>query len=168
MIYVIDNGASCSDHRLYFVEAPEDFGEWWGSILLPWLAAADELGARMKIVATSPKIEWREKASTLAVDEFFDECDYQIPEWCYDTTPPRHRPVYRTERDLAVAKLTDFEKEVLGDLSLTVGRYCLMARQGAADRLVELSLAELVSRGGVVGAYYKLTPAGALLAKEIL
>jgi len=36
MLYVIDNNEDFDDHIIYFVEAPDSFGEWFKKVLVPW------------------------------------------------------------------------------------------------------------------------------------
>jgi hypothetical protein len=59
MIYIFDNGESYSNHALYFVEAPDDFGEWFDGVYRPWV---DGIEYRpLMIVAMAPSVERRER-----------------------------------------------------------------------------------------------------------
>jgi hypothetical protein len=59
MIFVFDNGESYSNHALFFVDAPDDFGEWFDGVYRPWV---DGIEYRpLMIVATAPAIERRER-----------------------------------------------------------------------------------------------------------
>ena len=57
MIYIFDNGESYSNHALYFVEAPEDFGAWFNEVYRSWVDGAEY--RPLLIVATAPSIEQR-------------------------------------------------------------------------------------------------------------
>jgi hypothetical protein len=56
MIYVIDNGESYSNHILYFVEAPEDFGTWFNDVYRPWVKGAEY--RPLMIVGTANAVAW--------------------------------------------------------------------------------------------------------------
>jgi hypothetical protein len=59
MIFIFDNGEVFSNHALYFVEAPADFGVWFNSVYRPWI---DGIEYRpLMIVATAPAVERRER-----------------------------------------------------------------------------------------------------------
>jgi hypothetical protein len=57
MIYIFDNGEVYSNHALYFVDAPEDFGAWFNDVYLPWVDGA--VYRPLMIVATAPAVERR-------------------------------------------------------------------------------------------------------------
>ena len=57
MIYIFDNGESYSNHALYFVEAPEDFGAWFNDVYRSWVDGAEY--RPLMIVAMAPSIEQR-------------------------------------------------------------------------------------------------------------
>jgi len=59
MIYIFDNGEAYSNHALYFVEAPDDFGEWFSDVYRPWIDGAEY--RPLMIVATAPAVERRER-----------------------------------------------------------------------------------------------------------
>ncbi len=59
MIFIFDNGESYSNHALYFVDAPEDFGTWFNDVYRPWIDGAEY--RPLMIVATAPAIERRER-----------------------------------------------------------------------------------------------------------
>jgi hypothetical protein len=55
MIFIFDNGEVFSNHALYFVHAPEDFGTWFNDVYRPWI---DGIEYRpLMIVATAPAVE---------------------------------------------------------------------------------------------------------------
>jgi hypothetical protein len=56
MIYVIDNGEAYSNHTLYFVEAPDDFGTWFNEVYRPWVEGAEY--RPLMIVATTNALAW--------------------------------------------------------------------------------------------------------------
>jgi hypothetical protein len=59
MIYIFDNGEVYSNHALYFVDAPEDFGAWFNDVYRPWIDGAEY--RPLMIVATAPTVERRER-----------------------------------------------------------------------------------------------------------
>ena len=59
MIYIFDNGESYSNHALFFVDAPDDFGEWFNGVYRQWIDGAEY--RPLMIVATAPAIERRER-----------------------------------------------------------------------------------------------------------
>jgi hypothetical protein len=59
MIWIFDNGEAFSNHALYFVEAPADFGVWFDGIYRPWIDGAEY--RPLMIVATAPTVERRER-----------------------------------------------------------------------------------------------------------
>jgi hypothetical protein len=59
MIFIFDNGEVYSNHALYFVDAPEDFGAWFNDVYLPWIDGAEY--RPLMIVATAPAVERRER-----------------------------------------------------------------------------------------------------------
>ncbi len=59
MIYIFDNGEVYSNHALYFVDAPEDFGGWFNDGYRPWLDGTEY--RPLMIVATAPAVERRER-----------------------------------------------------------------------------------------------------------
>ncbi|MGB8296111.1 MAG: hypothetical protein WCG85_11855, partial [Polyangia bacterium] len=59
MIFIFDNGEVYSNHALYFVDAPEDFGAWFNDVYLPWIDGA--VYRPLMIVATAPAVERRER-----------------------------------------------------------------------------------------------------------
>ena len=61
MIFVLDNGESYSNHALYFVEAPDDFGTWFNEVYRPWVDGSEY--RPLMIVATAPAVERRERGS---------------------------------------------------------------------------------------------------------
>lgn len=93
MIYIIDNGLDYSEHCYYFVEAPEDFGEWFMGDLMPWYQARDMIDSRMKIVASTPVITWRDKNATVGYEDFLGE-DGNLNGYDLED-PPTRRPTYR-------------------------------------------------------------------------
>jgi len=52
MIFILDNGEVYSNHALYFVDAPEDFGVWFNDVYRPWLDGTEY--RPLMIVATAP------------------------------------------------------------------------------------------------------------------
>ena len=61
MIYIFDNGEVYSNHALYFVDAPEDFGAWFNDVYRPWLDGVEY--RPLMIVATAPAVERRERVA---------------------------------------------------------------------------------------------------------
>jgi hypothetical protein len=61
MIFILDNGEAFSNHALYFVDAPADFGLWFDSVYRPWIDGAEY--RPLMIVATAPAVERRERGS---------------------------------------------------------------------------------------------------------
>ena len=61
MIFILDNGEAVSNHALYFVDAPADFGLWFDSVYRPWIDGAEY--RPLMIVATAPAVERRERGS---------------------------------------------------------------------------------------------------------
>jgi hypothetical protein len=61
MIFILDNGEAFSNHALYFVDAPADFGAWFDDVYRPWVDGAEY--RPLMIVATSPAVERRERGS---------------------------------------------------------------------------------------------------------
>jgi len=59
MIFIFDNGEVFSNHALYFVDAPADFGVWFNSVYRPWIDGAEY--RPLMIVATAPAVERRER-----------------------------------------------------------------------------------------------------------
>jgi hypothetical protein len=59
MIYIFDNGESYSNHALFFVDAPDDFAEWFNGVYRPWIDGAEY--RPLMIVAMAPAIERRER-----------------------------------------------------------------------------------------------------------
>jgi hypothetical protein len=59
MIFIFDNGEVFSNHALYFVDAPDDFGRWFDGVYLPWIDGA--VYRPLMIVATAPAVERRER-----------------------------------------------------------------------------------------------------------
>jgi hypothetical protein len=60
MIWIFDNGEVYSNHTLYFVDAPEDFGAWFNDVYRPWIDGTEY--RPLMIVATAPAVERRERA----------------------------------------------------------------------------------------------------------
>jgi hypothetical protein len=56
MIYVIDNGESYSNHTLFFVEAPDDFGAWFNEVYRLWVEGAEY--RPLMIVGTTNALAW--------------------------------------------------------------------------------------------------------------
>ena len=56
MIYIFDNGEAYSNHMLYFVEAPDDFGAWFNEVYRPWVEGAEY--RPLMIVATTNALAW--------------------------------------------------------------------------------------------------------------
>jgi hypothetical protein len=61
MIFIFDNGEAYSNHALYFVDAPADFGLWFDGVYRPWIDGAEY--RPLMIVATAPAVERRERGS---------------------------------------------------------------------------------------------------------
>lgn len=59
MIFIFDNGEAFSNHALYFIDAPEDFGGWFDNVYRPWIDGAEY--RPLMIVATAPAIERRKR-----------------------------------------------------------------------------------------------------------
>ncbi len=57
MIYILDNGEPYSNHTLYFVEAPDDFGAWFNEVYRPWVEGAEY--RPLMIVGTTNALAWR-------------------------------------------------------------------------------------------------------------
>jgi hypothetical protein len=70
MIYIFDNGEVYSNHTLYSVDAPEDFGAWFNDVYRPWLDGTEY--RPLMIVATAPAVERRERVpyTPRPVDKF--------------------------------------------------------------------------------------------------
>ena len=56
MIYLFDNGEVYSNHALYFVEAPADFGTWFNTVYRPWVDGAEY--RPLMIVGTTEELSW--------------------------------------------------------------------------------------------------------------
>ncbi len=56
MIYLFDNGEAYSNHTLYFVEAPADFGTWFNTVYRPWVDGAEY--RPLMIVGTTDALAW--------------------------------------------------------------------------------------------------------------
>jgi hypothetical protein len=56
MIYVIDNGEAYSNHTLYFVEAPDDFGAWFNEVYRPWVDGSET--APLMIMGRTSDLTW--------------------------------------------------------------------------------------------------------------
>jgi hypothetical protein len=52
MIYIFDNGEAYSNHTLYFVKAPDDFGAWFNEVYRPWVDGI-EYRPLMSVATTS-------------------------------------------------------------------------------------------------------------------
>jgi hypothetical protein len=61
MIYILDNGEVYSNHTLYFVDAPDDFGAWFNNVYRPWIDGTEY--RPLTIVATAPAVERRERVA---------------------------------------------------------------------------------------------------------
>jgi hypothetical protein len=59
MIFIFDNGESYSNHALFFVDAPADFGDWFDGVYRLWVNGSEY--RPLMIVATAPAIERRER-----------------------------------------------------------------------------------------------------------
>jgi hypothetical protein len=59
MIWIFDNGEAFSNHALFFVDAPEDFGEWFNGVYRFWVDGGEY--RPLMIVATAPSVERRER-----------------------------------------------------------------------------------------------------------
>jgi hypothetical protein len=59
MIYIFDNGEVYSNHMLYFVEAPDDFGTWFNEVYRPWVDGAEY--RPLMIVGTTEALAWRSR-----------------------------------------------------------------------------------------------------------
>jgi hypothetical protein len=59
MIYIFDNGDVYDDHELYFVDAPDDFGDWFNDVYRTWIDGVEY--RPMMIVAVAPVVELRER-----------------------------------------------------------------------------------------------------------
>jgi hypothetical protein len=94
-IFIIDNGQFVGCHRIYFVEAPRDFGAWFDGVLIPWLRLEKMRGAEMEIKGICQSVSWRSTINTAMNYEEFLADDLRFEEWCYDRNPPEHRPRYR-------------------------------------------------------------------------
>jgi hypothetical protein len=92
--YIIDNGRDYSDHALYFVEAPADFGAWFAKELVPWLRTRNMRGDRLKVVGTCQSVEWVRGMRTMTLEQFLGD-DCVVEEFDYDEVPPEHRPRYK-------------------------------------------------------------------------
>ena len=55
MIYIFDNGEVYSNHTLYFVDAPEDFGAWFNDVYRSWIDGTEY--RPLMVVATAPAVE---------------------------------------------------------------------------------------------------------------
>ena len=96
-IFIIDNGLRYSGHALYFVEAPEDFGEWFMQTLVPWLRSGSMPGAEMHILGTCESVHWLvEHWKAMTFHDFLND-DSAITEFNYDESPPQSRPHYKGE-----------------------------------------------------------------------
>jgi hypothetical protein len=95
--YIIDNGLSSTRRVVYFVEAPEDFGEWFTSILCPWLKSHDvEISYFWWVAGICSEVEWTSDRSSTPFQEFLDE---EISAFDYTESPPTPRPKYHMEKD---------------------------------------------------------------------
>ncbi len=91
--YLIDNGQRYSDHVVYFVEAPEDFGDWLEKTLIPWLRERDLVGGHMRILAVSlGSMSWRDKDRCMSWERFLND---RFDDFDFDVNPPEHRPRYQ-------------------------------------------------------------------------
>lgn len=74
MIFIIDNGESYSDHRIFFVRAHPSFRDWFGLQFLPWCHRSNFCSDYF-ILAESESLTWRAKDKTMSALEFFDRHD---------------------------------------------------------------------------------------------
>jgi hypothetical protein len=70
MIFILDNGEVYSNHALYFVDGPEDFGSWFNDVYRPWIDGTEY--RPLMIVATAPAVERHERVpyNPRPVDKF--------------------------------------------------------------------------------------------------
>jgi hypothetical protein len=99
VIYLIDNGMIYSSKTLYFVEAPEDFKDWFEGILLSWLKQHSMRGEDMKIVGRCTNLGFSDAGyKTMTVKEFLED-DMIVESPDYGESPPEPRPRYQGEED---------------------------------------------------------------------
>lgn len=94
--YVIDNGLTYSSRALFFVEAPEDFGDWLTNTLVPWLGSRNLPGDRLRVAGVCDGVQWRAGETwTTMTYQFFLADDTVVGDYDYDVTPPEPRPRYK-------------------------------------------------------------------------
>jgi hypothetical protein len=95
--YVVDNGQSYSLQALYFVEAPDDFGQWLEQVLVPWLKDKELEGQLLKVCGTCDEVHWLVRdRTTMSLHDFLNDSSIVSP---FDYLEPPHqpRPRYREE-----------------------------------------------------------------------
>lgn len=94
MFYIVDNGMSHADRCLYIVEAPEDFGEWFVGVLMPWYQARSMKESLMTIVASAPSFVWHGKNAIVSYEDLLGGGRY-LDEYDPEGDRTDHRPTYR-------------------------------------------------------------------------
>jgi hypothetical protein len=94
-IYIIVNGVCDPDRSVFFVEAPEDFGEWFISVLLKWLKGADD----WSVVGICNEIKWSAGKTSVPFQLFLkSQIDY-LPDSLYKMSRLGPRPKYHREKE---------------------------------------------------------------------
>jgi hypothetical protein len=100
MIYIVDNGQDYSDHRMYFVEAPQDFGQWWREKFEPWAKLPSDWRygvCDLSIVGVAPSVDWWHGGSYPVVDWLREHI--ASDDWCETEEGETPRPRYRLEAE---------------------------------------------------------------------
>jgi hypothetical protein len=95
MIYIIDNGGDYSEHVIFFVEAPADFGAWFRDVLTPNIPLMRHIGIHVTypncyIVGCTDSVSWWEGGS----QEVAKWLEHQFRTWV-------GRPKYRLEEQVS-------------------------------------------------------------------
>ena len=69
MIFIVTNNRPYSDGRLYFVEAPPSFEEWFRESLVPYIRDIEEQSHVPSIIASASKFTWRSEDVTLTPEQ---------------------------------------------------------------------------------------------------
>lgn len=93
--FIIDNGLRYSSHALYFVEAPDDFGAWIMTVLVPWLKRASLKGEELVVRGACNKVRRLSLNMSTMTYQFFLADSLIVGDYDYNQSPPEHRPLYR-------------------------------------------------------------------------
>lgn len=91
--YIIDNVLIHYAHVHYYVEAPEDFEDWFRDLLVPWLRRRSLTGQGLVVLGRCPSVEWRREGWATSYQDFLSD-DSVVAQFDRSEDPPLARPTY--------------------------------------------------------------------------